>query len=147
MNIKSLIPTSFGLGLCIFLISYVAQIILNLMGVDGAAQISSAAGSMAGAMVFTYFFYPYLMSRSFKLYAVLYLFAITILALIISLFVLGTFGIVSAGLADIMADTKMFLAIMGATLFSFAFQGLLFYFGIHFGNKEGLKMVAAQNKK
>lgn len=117
------------------------------MGVEGTASISSATASFSGAMAFTYYFYPHLMSRMFKIYAMLYLFALTILALIISIFAMGTFDIVSAGLVDIMTDTKMLSIMIGTALFSVAFLGSLFYFGIHFGNKEGLKIVAAQNKK
>lgn len=142
MNIKSLIPTSFGLGLFIFIVSYAFQILMNFMGISGAAAIAAGMGSLVGAIMFTYYFYPHLMSRMFKVYAILTLFAITILALIISIFVMGTFSIVRAGLSDIISDTNMLLAMIGATLFSFAFQGLLLYFGIHFGNKEGLKMLA-----
>lgn len=147
MNIKSLIPSSFGLSLCIFLMSSAFQLILNFMGIEGAAAISSATASFTGAMAFTYYFYPHLMSRMFKIYAILNLFAITIVALIFTLFAMGTFGIVSAYLAEIISDAKILIAFVGGTLLSFAFQGLLFYLGIHFGNKEGLKMVMAKKQK
>jgi hypothetical protein len=147
MNIKSLIPTSFGLGLCIFLISYAMQILLKFMGIEGAHAIAAGAASFSGAMLFTYYFYPHLMSRAFKIYAIITLFAVSILTLVLSLFVMGTFDIVRTGLTQIASDRTLLLAIIGSTIFSFAFQGLLLYFGTYFGNKEGLKMLAAQNKK
>ncbi|CAN5174272.1 hypothetical protein BH09DEP1_BH09DEP1_5590 [soil metagenome] len=144
MNFKSLIPTSFGLGLCMFLLSYAFQLILVLMGVEGVHAIASGAGSFGGAMVFTNYFYPYLMSRTFKLYAILTLFALSIISFVLSAIAMDTLGTIRSGIANITSDAKMLFAIIGATVFSFAFQGLLLYFGIHFGNKEGLKMVAAK---
>lgn len=145
MNIKSFIPTSYGLGICIFLLSYAMQILLNFMGIEGSHAIAAGTASFCGAMIFTYCFYPHLMSRAFKVYAILTLFAVSLIAFVVSLFVMGTFDIVRTGFAQIASDTTVVLAMIGATLFSFAFQGLLLYFGIHFGNKEGLKWWQKEN--
>lgn len=147
MNIKSLIPTSFGLGIFIFIVSYAIQFILKFMVPASAAAIATGVGSFVGAMMFTYYFYPHLMSRVFKLHAILTIFALSMILLTIWLVVTGIWGIYLAGIIDNISNPIQILLLIGVPLFSLAFQGVLLYFGIHFGNKEGLKMLAAAKNK
>lgn len=141
MNFKSFIQSSFGLGVFIFIFSYLIQIALNFMGISGAASIASITGSFSGAMIFTYYFYPHQMSRIFKVYAVLTIFALSLIALILAMIATGAWDILLANIPDTFSDPKLVMAIIGAILFSSVFQGLLLYFGIRFGNKEALKIV------
>ena len=71
MNFKSLFSSWLGLGLLIFAMQYPFQYFFKLIGMAEMQSLAVALAAFTATMIFTYYVYPHIIDRFFKIYAIL----------------------------------------------------------------------------
>jgi hypothetical protein len=151
MNYKSILSSWFGLGLLMAILQYPIQSIFKLIGMAQMQSIAIALTGLASAMLFTYYFYPHIMSPLFKIYAMITTVCISLSIALVIFLALGSHfrQMIHAMFQEIAAMFQGFDArLIGfgiLIIFGLLIQFALWYLFITLGNKQMVKIF--QTKK